>query len=225
LTDGVTAGLALPRPPAAVVFDMDGLIFDTETLYREAIFAAAAEGGHGMTPDLFRAMLGNPWPRNRALLLEAFGAGFAVEAFRDEWVRHFAALTHDRQFLKPGVLTLLGRLDALGLPRAIATSSSHDTARHHLAAHGLQGRFDHVVAQGDYPRGKPDPDPYLLAAERLGVVPARCLALEDSHNGIRSAAAAGMMVVMVPDLLEATAEIAALCVGVAPDLHAVARLF
>lgn len=221
---GLSTGFTLPRRPAALVFDMDGLIFDTETLYRQAIFAAAAEGGHAMTPALFLSMLGNPWARNRALLLRAFGAGFAVEAFRDEWVRHFAALTLDRQFLKPGVLALLDRLDALGLPRAIATSSSHASAAHHLAAHGLAGRFHHVVAQGDYARGKPEPDPYLLAAERLGVAPALCLALEDSHNGVRSAAAAGMMTVMVPDLLEATAEIAALCVGIATDLHAVARL-
>lgn len=203
---------------------MDGLIFDTETLYRQAIFAAAVEGGHAMTPALFRSMIGNPWPRNRALLLEAFGESFAVEAFRDAWVRHFEALTLHRQFLKPGVVALLDRLDARGLPRAIATSSAHATAGHHLAAHGLQGRFHHIVAQGDYARGKPAPDPYLLASARLGVAPGLCLALEDSHNGVRSAAAAGMMTVMVPDLLEATAEIAALCIGIAPDLHAVARL-
>ncbi|MGK7870097.1 HAD family hydrolase [Falsiroseomonas sp. E2-1-a20] len=224
MTDDTLTAFALPRRPAALVFDMDGLIFDTETLYREAIFAAAAEAGRAMTPALFLSLIGNPWPRNRALLLAAFGEAFAVEAFRDEWVRYFEALALHRQFLKPGVVALLDRLDALGLPRAIATSSAHATAAHHLAAHGLAGRFHHIVAQGDYARGKPAPDPYLLAAARLGVAPALCLALEDSHNGVRSAAAAGMMTVMVPDLLEATDEISALCVGIAPDLHAVARL-
>ncbi|MGG5890750.1 HAD family hydrolase [Falsiroseomonas sp. HC035] len=224
MTDDLPPAFALPHKPAALVFDMDGLIFDTETLYREAIFAAAAEAGQAMTPALFLSLVGNPWPRNRALLLAAFGNAFAVEAFRDDWVRHFEALVLHREFLKPGVVALLDRLDALGLPRAIATSSSHATAEHHLAAHGLAGRFHHIIAYGDYARGKPAPDPYLLAAERLGVAPARCLALEDSHNGVRSAAAAGMMTVMVPDLLEATDEVATLCIGVAPDLHAVARL-
>jgi beta-phosphoglucomutase-like phosphatase (HAD superfamily) len=81
-----------------------------------------------------------------------------------------------------------------------------------------------VVAAGDYAQGKPAPDPFLLAAARLGVAPGLCLALEDSHNGVRSAAAAGTMTVMVPDLLEPTPEIAALAFAVLPDLHAVRRL-
>ncbi|MFX7740030.1 HAD family hydrolase, partial [Acinetobacter baumannii] len=75
------------------------------------------------------------------------------------------------------------------------------------AAHGLLGRFDAIVAHGDYVRGKPAPDPFLRAAERLGVEPKLCLALEDSHNGVRSASSSGMMTVMVPDILEATDEI------------------
>jgi beta-phosphoglucomutase-like phosphatase (HAD superfamily) len=90
-----------------------------------------------------------------------------------------------------------------------------------LTAHALTERFHTVVAQGDYAASKPAPDPYLTAAARLGVAPALCLALEDSHNGVRSAASAGMMTVMVPDLLPATAEIAALCTFVAEDLHRV----
>ncbi len=79
--------------------------------------------------------------------------------------------------------------------------------RHHLAAHGLEARFHAVVGAGDYAAGKPAPDPFLTAAARLGVAPQACLALEDSHNGVRSAVAAGMMTVMVPDLLPPTGEI------------------
>lgn len=109
----------------------------------------------------------------------------------------------------------------MGVPRAIATSSRHETARDHLSAHSLTKRFHAVVAHGDSAASKPAPDPYLLAASRLGVAPSLCLALEDSHNGVRSASSAGMMTVMVPDLLEATDEIAALCTFVATDLHAV----
>jgi beta-phosphoglucomutase-like phosphatase (HAD superfamily) len=81
-----------------------------------------------------------------------------------------------------------------------------------------------VVAHGDYANGKPAPDPFLKAADRLGVAPALCLALEDSHNGVRSASAAGMMTIMVPDLIPPTDEIRDLCTHVATDLHAVCRL-
>ncbi len=85
-------------------------------------------------------------------------------------------------------------------------------------------RFDEIICRGDYEKGKPAPDPFLKAAERLGVEPRLCLALEDSHVGVRSASAAGMMTVMVPDLLEPTEEVCALCVLVARDLHQVRDL-
>jgi len=122
------------------------------------------------------------------------------------------------------VLELLDHLDAAGLPRAIATSSRHVDVSHHLATHALGERFHAIVAQGDYARGKPHPDPYLTAAERLGVDPAACLALEDSHNGVRAAHAAGMMTIMVPDLLDPTEEMQTLCVRIARDLHEVREL-
>jgi HAD superfamily hydrolase (TIGR01509 family) len=127
--------------------------------------------------------------------------------------------------LKVGVRELLSRLDELKLPRAICTSSSHADVDHNLQLHGLIGRFDAIVASGDYMRGKPAPDPFIRAAEMLGVTPGACLALEDSFNGIRAAAAAGMVTVMVPDLLPPTDEIRQLCHFVASDLHVVRGLF
>jgi beta-phosphoglucomutase-like phosphatase (HAD superfamily) len=86
------------------------------------------------------------------------------------------------------------------------------------------GRFDVIVGRGDYEHGKPAPDPFLAAAQRLGVEPRSCLALEDSHNGVRSASSAGMMTIMVPDLLEPTDEIRELCSFVFSDLHEARRL-
>ena len=126
--------------------------------------------------------------------------------------------------LKPGVLELLDLLDRLDLPRAIATTSSRATVQRHLVSRGLADRFHHVVAHDDCERHKPAPDPFLKAAERLGIEPALCLALEDFHNGVRAAAAAGMMTVMVPDLLPVTEEMRELCVHVVADLHRVCRL-
>jgi HAD superfamily hydrolase (TIGR01509 family) len=210
--------------PQAVIFDMDGLLFDTEALYREAIALAAAEYGRELEPGFFRRTVGLPWAACRALLQAQFGADFPVAAFEAAWSRQFWRLAETRLAVKPGAVALLDALDRLRLPRAIATSSSRRTVERHLATHGLSARFDAIIGAGDYAAGKPAPDPFLKAAERLGVAPALCLALEDSHNGVRSAAAAGMMTVMVPDLLEATDEIRARCLAVVADLHAVCAL-
>ncbi|WP_333631287.1 HAD family hydrolase [Agrobacterium cavarae] len=106
----------------------------------------------------------------------------------------------------------------------MATSSSHAIVQSHLSGHGLAGRFDAIIAHGDYAASKPSPDPVLTAARRLGVDPAFCLALEDSFNGVRSASTAGMMTLMVPDLLQPTPEVPSLCAGVVSDLNAVRQL-
>ena len=215
--------MKLPRMPEAVVFDMDGLLFDTEVLYQEAIQLAAAEGGHEVAIDVFNRTVGLPWAQSRALLLSHFGETFPVDEFQETWVRHFWVIAETRLTLKLGALELIDTLDQFRIPRAIATSSSRRTVERHLTAHNLMGRFAEIVGHGDYERGKPAPDPFLKAAERLGVEPHLCLALEDSHNGVRSASSAGMMTIMVPDLLEPTDEIRGLCTFVARDLHGVRR--
>jgi HAD superfamily hydrolase (TIGR01509 family) len=217
--------MRLPRPPAAVVFDMDGLLFDTERLYEEAALAAAAELGHEMDAAFFRSTVGFPWLVTRARLIELYGPTFAVDELRSVARRIFQEMVDTDLPLKPGVAELLGLLDELDLPRAIATTSARATVDHHLGAHGLADRFHHIVAHDDCERHKPDPDPFLRAARLLGVRPEHCLALEDSHNGVRAASAAGMMTVMVPDLLPVTEEMQALCLHIVGDLHDVRRLF
>ena len=213
--------MPLPNRPQAVVFDMDGVLFDSESLYAEAIQIAAAEMGVVVSAELVRRTIGSSWIATNALFRAELGADFPVDALRAAWMRHYEALADVRLALKPGVVELLDTLDALAIPRAIATSSFPASATHHLGHHGLTERFHAVVAFGDYARAKPAPDPFLTAAARLGVPPGQCLALEDSHNGIRSAASAGMVTVMVPDLLAPTDEIRLLCAHVAFDLHEV----
>jgi HAD superfamily hydrolase (TIGR01509 family) len=203
---------------------MDGLLFDTETLRQEALLLAAAEGGCEIVPEVFKRVVGLPWTQSRPLFLSHSGETFPAEEFHTSWVRHFWVIAETRLKLKPGVLELLDLLDRLQLPRAIATSSSHRTIERHLTAHNLLGRFDAIVGHGDYRNGKPAPDPFLKAAERLGVEPSLCLALEDSHHGVRSASSAGMMTVMVTDLLQPTNELRDLCAFVARDLHQVRDL-
>ena len=215
---------ALPRRPQAVVFDMDGLILDTEVLFRDVMMEASQARGVTLPMDVFLAMVGLPDHGSRAVAMAHFGDDFDF----DPWMAHAWELAHARIEagvpVKSGVVELLDLLDESGVPRAICTSSRREVVERHLAPAGLLVRFQAVVAAGDYDRGKPSPDPFLAAATRLGAEPASCLALEDSHNGVRAAAAAGMMTVMVPDLLPATAEMRSLCVAVAKDLHAVVNL-
>ena len=216
--------MILPHRPSAVVFDMDGLLFDTEALWQAALLAAAAEAGHEIPDAVYDGSIGVRRSQCGGLFRSHFGEDFRFEDFHAEWRRHFWAIAEKDLALKPGVFELLEVLDQVRLPRAIATSSSRATVERHLTSHGLGDRFDQIVCRGDYENGKPAPDPFLRAAERLGVEPRSCLALEDSHIGVRSAAAAGMMTVMVPDLLEPTEALRALCVLVARDLHEVRDL-
>jgi HAD superfamily hydrolase (TIGR01509 family) len=216
--------MKLPRPAKAVVFDMDGLLIDSETMARDGMLEASRIRGVHLPDHVFLGMVGLPDDASRAVAMAYFGDDFDYEP----WITHAWELAHARMDdgvpLKVGVIELLDWLDKAALPRAIATSSPRASVERHLGPAGLLSRFGAVVAAGDYARGKPHPDPYLTAATRLGVDPADCLALEDSHNGVRAAHAAGMMTIMVPDLLSATDEIRALCVAVTPSLHEVRLL-
>lgn len=216
--------MPLPHRPSAVIFDMDGLLFDTEALWQEGLLAAAAEAGREIPAEVYDQSIGVRRSQCGPMFRAHFGDDFRFEDFHAEWRRHFWLVAENRPAMKPGVPELLDLLDQLRLPRAIATSSSRPTVERHLTAHGLTDRFDAIVCRGDYENGKPAPDPFLKAAERLGALPHLCLALEDSHIGVRSAAAAGMMTVMVPDLLEPTPELRALGILVAGDLHQVRDL-
>lgn len=216
--------MSLPRVPKAVIFDMDGLLVDTESVYREAMTATATAEGLDFPNELFLSLVGLSWPANAHILRTHYGAGFDPEVFKAAAMTRFRELVAAEVALKAGVLEILDLLDALSLPRAIATSSGHESVRHHIGGHGLLERFHAILAAGDYANAKPAPDPYLRAAEALGVDPCDCLALEDSHNGVRAAASAGMMTIMVPDLLHPTDEMHDLCIRVARDLHEVEAL-
>ena len=207
-----------PRQVRAVVFDMDGLLVDSEVAVRQALFDAAQAMGYEMSQGLFLQMLGRPRAENRRLAMSHFGEAFPYS----DWEERVGAQMRAAVIcLKAGVIELLDHLDQQRLPRAIATSSNRFIVDRHLGDHDLAARFDAIVAAEDVERHKPYPDPYLKAAELLGVEPQHCLALEDSHNGVRAAHAAGMMTVMVPDLLEPTDEMHGLCVHIAETLHAV----
>jgi HAD superfamily hydrolase (TIGR01509 family) len=214
----------LPRIPQAVLFDMDGVIFDTETLYRDATIAAARHAGFQLPQSVYLETIGLPAPAVRELLLAQFGKDAPLEDFWRHASELFEEMAQTDLRTKPGLPEILSLLETEQIPSAIVTSSNRALVEAHLSAVGLQGRFKTIVAYGDYNAGKPHPAPYLLAAERLGLPISDCVALEDSRNGVLSASSAGAMTIMVPDLVQPDRDVSGLCECVVADLHVVREL-
>ena len=213
--------MSFPRPVRAVVFDMDGLLVDTETVVFRAMQRAAGGIASEMPFSTFQRMVGLQHAASDLILIEHFGDGFDLDAWSLAVSAHFREEQGAGIALKAGVAEILDHLDAVGLPRAIATSSSLESVHNSLGPHSIVDRFHALITRDVQTHGKPHPEPFLKAAAALGVDPADCLALEDSHNGVRAASAAGMMTVMVPDMLDPTQEMHTLCHRIARDLHEV----
>jgi len=224
-TDAPAAAPRAPLAVDAVVFDMDGLLLDTEALALNALRIAGRELGLDMHDALCHSMIGVAADSSRRLLLEHHGRDAPADRFFAAVARELEAQV-DAGLLrvKPGAPELLRHLEAEAVPRAVATSSARAKALRHLRAAGIADRFDAIVTRDDVTRGKPHPDLYLQAARELRIEAARCLAIEDSYNGVRAASAAGMAVIMVPDLLAPTDEMRRLCRAILPDLHEVVPL-
>ena len=215
----------LRKPVAAALFDMDGLLLDTEVIYIEAMQAAARTLGQREMPVEFcHSMVGVPGHECNLMIEAHYGEGFSIAEFRKHFSTDLRRLMDGGIPLKPGVVELLDFLTGRGLPLAVATSARRTSAEHHLDKAGLLDRFAALVTRDDVERAKPHPDIYLEAARRLGVPPERCLAFEDSNIGLAAAHAAGTMAFMVPDLVAALPESRAKSLDVVPDLHAALRL-
>lgn len=184
--------------PAAVVFDMDGLMFNTEEIYTLAGDALLRRRGKRFTADVKRAMMGLPPRRAFEVMIELCHLAETPEQLIPESNAIFTALLPGRLAPMPGLLDLLDRLDAAGIPKAIATSSGRELTTACLGPFDLERRFRFVLTSEDIVHGKPHPEVYLKAAQRLGVAPATMAVLEDSENGCRAAAAAGAVVIAVP---------------------------
>ncbi len=213
--------MSFPRPIKAVVFDMDGLLVDTETVVYRAMQKATVGIADAFPMSTFRRMVGLPNHASDAIVRDHFGDGFDLPAWNASVSAHFREELAAGIALKAGVFEILDHLDAVGMPRAIATSSSLESVRASLGPHSIVDRFHALITRDVQVNSKPHPEPFLKAAAALGIDPADCLALEDSHNGVRAASSAGMMTVMVPDMLDPTEEMHTLCVRIARDLHEV----
>lgn len=211
----------LPRPPQAVVFDLDGTLIDSEALVLESYMEAARLHRVEFTREQFLSLVGRSREQSEGRMLEFYGRDFPLRDF------HAAVSSHIGERaapLKAGAAELLDHLDAARLPYALATSSGRGWVARHFTAHGLQERFHHVVTRDDVANWKPHPEPYLKASTALGYSPANILAIEDSPTGIRSAHAAGMMTVLAPDLILPDEETRAHAHLVVSSLHDVLAL-
>ena len=189
------------RRPDAVIFDMDGLMLDTEVLGPQTWRHAAAAIGIEFDVGLLPSMTGRNHRDNRALLRQHYGPAYPVEQLTAACLAAFDAIVAREGIAqKPGLSELLDWLEVENVPRAVATSTGRDRAAAQLAQQGLLERFALLVGGNEVGTGKPAPDIFLLAASRLGVAAAGCVVLEDSDPGMRAALAAGMMPIMVPDL-------------------------
>lgn len=195
---------------SAVIFDLDGLLVDSEPLYMRAWQSAASELGFELTDDDYHSLLGLPETGYESAVLEQFGDDFPLAAFRDRWKQLWSELILAGELrAKVGARRLLEALGAARIPVALATSSTRDRTTVALRSANLDSYLRHIFVAEDVENGKPAPDLFLLAASRLGVPPSRCLVLEDSAPGAEAGLSAGMSVILVPDLQEPPADCAA----------------
>jgi len=205
----MTAIAALPFLPDAVIFDMDGLMIDSERVSVACWAQAAHELALPLADDFWLRFVGLGDRDCERLLLQHINAG-QVPALFARCHDLYEARTQEGLPLRPGILDLLQLLHDHGIARAVATSTRQPRASRKLAAAGLLPFFEVVVTSSDVAHPKPAPDIYLLAAQKLGKDPARCLALEDSPAGIRAAVGAGMTAIQVPDLVHPDDDLRAL---------------
>lgn len=204
---------------SAVLFDMDGVIFDSERAVLAVWREIAAELGLEGIGEVFIQCVGT----NKRRTEEIFRAAYPTLDFGDfdREVRRRFLVRYDKGRLpvKPGAEQILRALRERGLPLALASSTESGVVRRELAEAGLLSYFDAVIGGDQVHVSKPDPEIFLLAASALGAAPEDCFVIEDSFNGIRAAKAAGMHPVMVPDLLPPDGEMQRLAEVILPDLN------
>lgn len=207
----------------AVLFDLDGTLVDTELLSARAWLASGERLGIDVSEELIKSFVGRTADAVTNILIEHLGITEATahelfslhRSIKDELMENELAA-------KPFAVKALSALKDHGFALGLATSSYRPVAERELEPFGMQAYFDSITCGDEIEHGKPAPDIYLLAAKRLGMLPEECAVVEDSPNGARAGAAAGMSVFLVPDTIEPTPEIRSMCVDVLGSLDELA---
>lgn len=208
-----------------VIFDMDGLMFDTERVSMQMWERELAKQGFTYTDQVGNSIRGRNGEAIRRIMEETYGPGLdfmaAAQGVRADMMERADTVGVD---VKPGLYDLLDWLGEQKLPLAVASSSRRVSVEKHCGRAGVLNRFQTLVCGDQVTHSKPDPEIFLLAAKELGVEPGESLVLEDSFNGVRAGAAGGFITVMVPDLDQPTPEIDALYTAKASSLSEVLEL-
>lgn len=209
-----------------VVFDMDGVLFDTERLCQDSWLAVAEENGLPGMKEIFPQCIGLNANDSRRIVMNAYGEDFDYEGFREQasvWFWNY--IEKNGLPMKPGVRELLDWLKENGWTVGLASSTRRSSVLNHLEQAGIRDYFSTVITGDMVEHSKPQPDIYLMACRELGADPKEAYAIEDSPNGIRSAHAAGMLPLMVPDMIAPDEEMRRLSSCIFKDLFEVMEYF
>jgi HAD superfamily hydrolase (TIGR01509 family) len=185
----------------AVIFDIDGLMLDSERVSQKSWSQVMKAAGYHLSDEIYLKMIGRTEKDVKHILADAYGADFPFEEmYRQREDRFREMIARDGIPLKPGLIDLLAQVDALGLKKAVASSTYCTLAELKLSSAGIRDYFQVVITGDEVVNGKPAPDLFLAAAKKIGIDPQNCLVLEDSQAGIQAAHAAGMVSILVPDM-------------------------
>lgn len=198
----------LNQRPDLVIFDMDGLILDSERLFMEQKRIVCLQYGYDMTTENYITTIGTAGETLRKILRDLYGEDYPMEKIsRESRERVNRIIEAQGPPVKPGIGDLMEALYRNKIPFCICTSTDTDTATHYMEMAGFLPYLQFLKGGEQVTRSKPDPEIFLQACEKAGVRPERCLVLEDSPNGIRAALAAGMQVIAIPDLVPVPEEL------------------
>jgi HAD superfamily hydrolase (TIGR01509 family) len=204
----------------AAIFDMDGLLFDTESIARWAWKQALKSHGYTMSDDLYNEFIGRDLSWREKILKKIYGANFPFDSVTAQRIE-----IGDRRELqeglpiKAGVLNILYKLNSLGVIIGLATGTSRTRTVRRLTNAGINQYFTTIVTSEDVSQGKPAPDIFLEVSRRINIAPLQCVVFEDSSVGVEAAFQAGMRTIMVPDIEQPSLEIAALAYRVLDSLE------
>jgi HAD superfamily hydrolase (TIGR01509 family) len=210
---------SIGRPFRAVIFDMDGLMLDTEPEARNSWERAMGEWGRVIPEPVYLSVVGRSRRAVQEIFVKALGPDLPIEAISERvQVLLEEAFSRDGVPVKPGLIELLSALERVRIPAAVASSTHRRFVAARLAQAGLGAGFDVIVGGDEVVRSKPFPDLFLEACRRLRLPPGECVVLEDSEPGIKAAHAAGMIPLLVPDTAPPSAEAKKLALGVFSSL-------
>ncbi len=187
----------------AAIFDMDGLLLDTEQVCMTAFQQTCTEMDIPFKQDIYLSIIGRNQAGIKPIIEKGYGDLLDYSVFHPRWMqRYLAVVEHQAIPVKSGIIALLEWLQSQNIPMVVATSTHNVLAHKKLQLAGLAHYFSHITSGDEVINGKPAPEIYLLAAQRLHISPEQCLAFEDSNNGVKSAIAANMTVLQIIDLVE-----------------------